>query len=117
MVGQIGRLPPRTVYRIVRTDPPTLADFTSSVARGLPARGDDAETRRLRDGIPVYATEAQARNKARDFPALGGYVARLDLPAGVAVQVERTVPRSRGHHTAWGDAALLLRCVSAVEPA
>jgi hypothetical protein len=109
-------VPPRTVYRIVRTAPPTAADFTSNAARGLPVRGDDPETRRLWDGLSVYATEAQARAKARQLPALGGYVARLELPPGAPVRVERTVPRSRGHHTVWGAPAVLLRCVVVVVP-
>jgi hypothetical protein len=107
---------PRTVYRIVRTDPPTLADFASNAARGLPLRDASPETRRLWDGLSVYATAAQARNKARQLPALGRYVARLDLPERAPVRVERTVPRSRGHHTLWGDPAVLLGCVVAVLP-
>jgi hypothetical protein len=108
------RVPRRTVYRIVRTDPPTLADFTSNATKGLPVRDDAPEARRLWDGLSVYATEAQARNKARQFPYLGRYVARLDIPQGTPIRIERTIPHSRGHHTLWGEPALLLRAVVAV---
>jgi hypothetical protein len=106
----------RTVYRIVRNNPPTLADFTSNAAKGLPLRDDSPEMRRLWDGISVYATEAQARNKATQFPYLGAYLARLDVPDGAAVRIERTIRNSRGHHTLWGNPADLLRCVVVILP-
>lgn len=106
----------RIVYRIVRTNPPTLSDFTSNAARGLPIRDDSPETRRLWDGISVYATEAQARNKARQFPYLGQYIARLEIPTQAPVRIERTIMNSRGHHTLWGHPAELLRHVVTVLP-
>ena len=104
----------RTFYRVVKTDPPTLTDFTSNAARGRPVRGNDPETRRLWDGLSVYATEAQARAKARQLPALGRYVARLELPAGAPVRVERTVPAAGATTPSGATPAVLLRCVVAV---
>ena len=103
-----------TFYRIVLTNPPTLVDFLSDEAQGRPPRG---ETHRyLWDGISVYATAQQARNKAQDYPFLGQFIARLDIPDQASVRSERTLRRSRGHHTLWGDPAYLLRCVVAVIP-
>ncbi len=103
-----------TFYRIVQTNPPMLVDFLSDEAQGRPPRSETH--RHLWDGISVYATEQQARNKAQDYPFLGQFVARLDIPDQAPVQSERTLRRSRGHHTLWGDPAYLLRCVVAVIP-
>jgi hypothetical protein len=105
----------RTFYRVVRSDPPTPADFTSNAARGRPLPDPSAETRRLWAGVSVNATEAQARRRARRYPALGAWIARLELPEGAPVQAARTT-RIPGHHTLWGDPAVLLRCVVAVVP-
>ncbi|MDQ3700171.1 MAG: hypothetical protein M3442_04530 [Chloroflexota bacterium] len=65
-------MPPstRTVYRIIRADPPTLVDFTSAAVLGRPAPRN-SERARLHDGLSVFNTERQARNKANDLPALG----------------------------------------------
>jgi hypothetical protein len=106
---------PRTFYRIVhdaaieQLDPD---DFTSDAARGEEPP-DDPELRRLHDGISVFATEAQAMNKARDYPFLGRYVARLEVPDDAPFRIERTL-RSRGHHTMWGDPVEIRRCAVAV---
>jgi hypothetical protein len=56
---------PRTLYRIVKTDPPTLDDFTSRAARGAPPPLDP-ELARVHDGISTFNTAQQARRKARD---------------------------------------------------
>ena len=60
----------------------------------------------------MFATETQARNQARDFPLLGSYIARLDVPDDAPVRAERTL-RTRGHHTLWADPQALLRYVGA----
>jgi hypothetical protein len=98
-----------TFYRITRTDPPTLWDFRSAKDRGR-REPESAEERRLWDGISVYATEAQARRKARSLPLLGRFIAAVVLSEDDSVRVERTLSTA-GHHTLWGDAALLLERV------
>ena len=80
----------RIVYRIVRTDPPTLADFTSAAALGRPPPRTP-ELARLYDGLSVFSTERQARNKARDLPVLGTYLAAVALEDGAPVRLERTL--------------------------
>lgn len=100
----------RIFYRIVKTDPPTLDDFKSYRELGIPARTDDPEVLRMREGISVYATETQARNRSRAVPHLGRYVAMLEIPDSAAITHRRTGD-SRGHHTIWGDAADVLACV------
>jgi hypothetical protein len=112
--GEIGA-PRRLFFRIVRTDPPDLADFLSNAALGRPPRRPTPEVLRLWDGISVYETEQQARVKALQFPQLGGYVARLAIPPGLRVRAERTTS-SEGHHTLWASAAILHSCVVDVVP-
>ncbi len=102
-------MPGRTFWRIVRTNPPTAADFLSNEAKGLRGRDDNAETLRLWSGISVFATLTQAWRMAHRVPALGDFVAELNIPDDPAVRVERTL--GRGHHTMWGDADRLLSFV------
>jgi hypothetical protein len=105
----------RTFYRIVRSNPPDLRDFVSQAAQGIPSGRRDPEALRLRRGISVYATEAQARRKARGVGTLGAFIARLEMPADSPIISERTT-ESSGHHTLWGEPATLMACVVAVLP-
>ena len=107
----------RTLYRIVRTNPPTLDDFTSGARQGRPIPAHlPGELHRLWDGLSAYATLVQARRKQRRSPNIGGYVAALELVATGSVRVERTT-REPGHHTVWGPPDALLACVVEVVPA
>jgi hypothetical protein len=99
----------QTFYRIVRSDPPTLMDFTSAKALGKARPTDDPEALRLADGLSVFRTEAQAHRHARRMPMLGGYIAAVAIAANAPVYVERTL-RTPGHHTLWGNPAFLLSC-------
>ena len=104
-----------TLHRIVLTAPPTVTDFLSDKERGRP-QPTEQELLRLWDGLSMYATEAQARRKARGVPALGAFIATVDIPEDGSVRYERTL-KSSGHHTVWGDAARLLeRVVLPVTP-
>lgn len=107
---------PGTFFPLVLTDPPTRRDFLSDAAQGKPSRGADPLVRQVWSGVSAYQTEAQARRKARTYPWLGSYIAAVALPAGAPVRVERTFPRSAGHHTLWGDAGALLAYVVRVVP-
>ena len=60
--GLVGDAPPRTVYRVVRSDPPAARDFLSAAALGR--RFNDSRLSSLADGISVFETEAQARRQA-----------------------------------------------------
>lgn len=107
---------PRSFYRIVRTAAPVERDFTSNAALGRTLRDPRPESQRLWTGISVFATEAQARDRANDYPLLGEYIAQLVIPDDAPVRVERTIPRSRGHHTLWGHPGLLTSLVVDVVP-
>ncbi len=99
-----------TLYRIALNSPPDDWDFSSQRARGEPGPEDDDLAVALWTGVSVWATETQARNKARDFPYLGPYIARLDLPEGPTIPRARTLG-SAGHHTVWSTPANLHGCV------
>jgi hypothetical protein len=101
-----------TLYRIIKGDEPTLVDLTSSEAQGIPPRSNAPEILRLWDGISCWATEMQARRTIRSFPYLGTHIVVLQIPDGAPVRVERT--RGPGHHTVWGDPAVLLSYVRSV---
>ena len=96
-----------TFHRIVKHDPPAIEDFQSDREAGRP-RPSDRELARLWEGRSMFRTEAQARAKARAVPSFGRIIAQVTIPRGsTSIRVERTFPRSRGHHTVWGDAAEL----------
>jgi hypothetical protein len=61
----------RLFCRIVRTDPPTEADFLPYEALGG-APPDDPYLRRLWQGLSVYDTETRARNRALRQPPSAG---------------------------------------------
>lgn len=106
--------PTRRLYRVVKTDPPTLLDFMSNAALGLPLLDPAPGKRRLSSGLSCWATVAQARRNARRFRSQGGYLAVLAIEPDAPIRVEKT--RGPGHYTVWGlPHALLVRVVS-VEP-
>jgi hypothetical protein len=80
----------------------------------LPRR-DDPEVARLWDGISVFATEAQARRRARSAPWLGSPIAELVIIEALPIRFDRTT-RSAGHFTVWGEPDDLLQCVRRVVP-
>ncbi|MBA3331679.1 MAG: hypothetical protein H0T39_12585 [Actinobacteria bacterium] len=101
---------PRILYRIVKTNPPTLEDFTSNAARGQPFTHPDPSRRRLWSGLSFHGTEAQARRNARRYRTHGSYIAAVEVEDGAPIRVERTL--GPGHYTVWGEpSALLGRCV------
>jgi hypothetical protein len=103
-------------YRIVQADPPTADDFMSDVARGRPPRSAEPDVVRLASGLSVFATLPQARAKAHQYSFLGTHIAAIELHEGGSIRWQRTLPRSRGHHTVWGAPAELLQAVVAVVP-
>ena len=105
---------PRTLYRIVRANPPIVDDFMSDAAFGEPPP-PDPERARLHDGISTFNTEQQARRKAQAYPILGSYLATIVLPDDAPARVERTLG-SRGHQTVWADPAYLLAHVMSIAP-
>ena len=91
---------PGTYYRIIRSETPSRLDFLPAAALRKPPPKDPRLRRLWEVGISVYATEQQARKKARswepDYP-LGMFLARLEISDGVPITVEKTL--GAGHYT------------------
>jgi hypothetical protein len=101
------------LYRVVGTDPATLADMTSPAVLGKPFTHPDPAYRRLWTGISCYATEAQARRNARRYRSHGEYVATIRIEPGAPIRIERTL--GPGHYTIWGfPHELLARLIAIV---
>lgn len=97
---------PRRVFRIVKTAPPTLDDFTSAYVLGRPkARGIQLASTAVHMALSVMQTLDQAISRAAQFPQIGGYVAELALRGGEGFAIASTV--EPGHLSLWGAAVKL----------
>ena len=103
------------LFRIVRSLTPVRQDVLSDKARGKPLPLDPRLSN-LHDGLSMFATLAQALQKARRYPVLGQYIAEIRLTRGPFVRVERTIDRSQGHHTVWADPDALLQSIVRIVP-
>ncbi len=77
-------------YRVVKTDPPTEADFLSLRALGRVLRSGRPDLRRSWEGVSVSSTAAGARETATRHPRTGSFIATVDLGEGVTVPFEQT---------------------------
>lgn len=102
---------PDTLWRIVKTDPPTVKDFQSRTERGLPPI--DPDQPELNDGISAFDSEARAKQQATEVPRLGRFVAEFWIPDDCEA---RRTGQSPGHYTVWGEAETLLASVARVVP-
>lgn len=106
---------PRRVFRIVKSDPPTIDDFTSAYALGRPkARGIQLKSTALHMALSVMQTLDQATSRAIQFPQIGGHVAELALHGGNGFAIAATV--EPGHLSLWGSAFKLDGAVVDVYP-
>ena len=103
------------VHRIVLQNPPALEDLVSPAGMGEHPPTGDPRVARLWEGISVFRTMQQARNRALRSTHLGSYIAVLDLVESGPIQCERT-GLTRGHYTVWGDPVALLAAVVNVVP-
>lgn len=104
----------QVLYRIVRTDPPTSADFLSNQARGLAPRRAELRDRALWSGLSVYDRQDAARAIALRFPKLGSYIATLQVSDDSTIRYRKTL--GENHYTIWGEPAVLLASVVEVAP-
>lgn len=106
---------PRRVFRIVKSDPPTLDDFASAYVLGRPkARGIQLRSTAVQMALSVMQTLDQAASRAIQFPQIGGHVAELDLRGGEGFAIASTV--EPGHLSLWGTAVKLDAAVVDVYP-
>lgn len=104
----------RVLYRIVLTNPPTVADFLSNGAQGLQPRGVALRQPELWSGLLMFDTLERSRAQARRFPGLGQYIAAIRIPVDAAITARKTL--GEGHYTVWGDPETLLAAVSDLCP-
>jgi hypothetical protein len=104
-----------TFYRIVRSDPPSEADFYSHHALGRRLRRDTPALRRSWEGVSVTSTEAAIRDLARRFPRLGRFVAVLSIADDGPVRYEQS-GESSAHYDLFGEPREMLAAVQAVWP-
>lgn len=111
-----GRL--LTLFRIVRApeldSPELVASFASSFALDRPPRGVEQRLVILQMGISMFERASQAAGVARRFPAIGGWLARVQLREGAGTCVARTGPP--GHLTVWGRPLQLVEAVVDIRP-
>lgn len=97
---------PRHVFRILKSDPPTLEDFTSAYVLDRPkARGIQLRSAAVHMSLSVMETLDQANSRALQFPQIGGYIAELALQGGEGFAIASTV--EPGHLSLWGSAVKL----------
>lgn len=100
----------RTMFRIVRTNPPTLDDFLSYAEQGVePMRPLTADEAHRWLGLSVYDSLDRARGQARRRRGqLGWFVSRLELPDDIVIE---QTGANTAHHTIWGDPDAFLAAV------
>jgi len=99
-----------SVWRTVRANPPTEADFLSQKARGRSRRGAPVDQW---EGVSTFDNLAVAAAAARRWKQ-GTHLARLVLEPASPVRWART--RGEAHYTLSGTPAELLACVVEVVP-
>jgi hypothetical protein len=95
------------VYRLVRSEPPTLRDFQPPSAERARRLG---WPELLRAGVSHFLRPEQAE-RVRRSPV--SRVARVDLAAGLGIYVART-GRTPGHVTVWAPPEVFLEAARVV---
>lgn len=107
---------PRTLYRIVNTDPPGRDDFRWYADLGQRPFRNDAFLMRVATGLSMFDTLDAARAKGMGkLWKSHGYVAELSLPDDDTVTIEKTA-KDRNHFTVWADEELIRASVIRVVP-
>ncbi len=91
---------PRRLYRLVRTDPPTVHDFLSQAALLKPPPLDTAAFRREWEGLSMFDSPGPLRKlgKARRW-RLGEFIAELEVPDDVRSRSAVLIARGIGFST------------------
>lgn len=107
----------RTLYRIVKTNPPTIEDFFSHERRGQPLpRGAPPSLRASWTAVSTHDTIEASRAVQRRFPRTGAFIARVEIEDEAPVRVEQT-GTDLHHFDVWAEPAGLLARVVVVESA
>lgn len=107
---------PRTLFRIVNTNPPGLDDFKSYAELGQRPFRDNPDLNRLATGLSMFDTLDAARAKGMGKPWRSrGFVAELSLPDDDAITIEKTT-RDPDQFAVWAEAATIQASVIRVFP-
>lgn len=102
---------PLTVYRIVRSynveDPVFVDSLRSHFEMKAEPRYIEKRAASIHMGLSVFMTREQAAATARKWPAIGTFVAHLELTAGHGFNFADTA--GPGHLTLWADPVKLAR--------
>jgi hypothetical protein len=101
------------VYRIVRSNPPTVEDFTSPMMLGRLPQRRERQFPGEWAGLSTFDSFESARTMARRFPVLGRWIATLRLDSRRIVVRQTFGP---GHYTMWGLPSTLLDAVVVLQP-
>lgn len=105
----------RTLYRIVKRNPPTREDFLSYEALGkVPRRPLPPELAQAWSGVSTYDDKHVARAYARQRTHLGQFIATLEIEDGAPIRVEQT-GSDTAHCDLWGDPDEMLARVVALD--
>jgi hypothetical protein len=101
----------RQLFRVVKSDPPTLRDFLPQMEtqpNRLPPSGATKREMRLYRAVSHRTTLKGARALARRYPRMGGFVAELAVHSDLPIEIE---VESTGHVNVWGAPEGLLESV------
>jgi hypothetical protein len=104
-----------TLYRIVKSDPPTERDFLSFKALGRPLLRGTPSQRRSWEGVSVTSTLEAARALAARAPSLGRFIAVLELDEDGPIRFA-PIGRAPEHYDLWGEPEEILATVVRVVP-
>ena len=110
--------PTETFYRIVKTTPPTLDDFTSNAAKNRIPRGREVTDSAVHHGLSMYSRQDDAIHMAQRFPKLGDFIAEVAIPiADPDIRIRRhAINPNDSHHTVWCAPDQCLSYVFAIIP-
>jgi hypothetical protein len=102
------------VYRLVRSDPPTVADFASNCESGRRRRPERGESIEDWTGISTFDSldALQALVRRAQFGPRSRWAARLELPMNTAIEWKKT--HGAGHWTIWGSSQAIHAAVVSV---
>ena len=101
----------RSLYYLVKTNPPTRDQFLSYHARGLTPPHSSPRQLDLHRGVSMFETEVQARQLAIELATRYDYIAEVAVPQGVRAERQG---RRAGHYNVYASPDDLARWVVSV---
>jgi hypothetical protein len=106
-----GGIIPR-LFRIVRSNPPAVEDFTSPMMLGKLPQRRERQFPGEWAGLSTFNSFETVRTMARKYPDLGSWIAALQIDPQRIVARQTFGP---GHYIVWGLPSTLLDAVVALQ--